>query len=88
MAQQKLAQTQDDVRLKAQKAYREFGQDAEALRDAEEMVQLRMQAVKKAADPAAALVATKALGQAEVDLVKADLAYRTAHATLMSLIGR
>jgi outer membrane protein TolC len=88
MAQQKLAQTQDDVRLKAQKAYREFGQDAEALRDAEEMVQLRTEAVKKAADPAAALVATKALGQAEVDLVKADLAYRTAHATLMSLIGR
>jgi outer membrane protein TolC len=93
MAQLKVAQTVDEVRQKAQKAYREFDQHRNALKTAEEMVQAREEAAKAARTPEAMqnpgplIEATKKLGLAEVDLIKADLAYRISATQLMSLIG-
>ncbi len=94
MANLKLSQTQDDVRQKATKAYRELMEDQDALKTAEEMVGLRKEAVKKAsaAGPKAnmkdLLEASKDSAIAEVEAVKADLAYRTAYVQLMSMIGK
>jgi outer membrane protein TolC len=94
LAQLKVRTTQDDVRQKALKAFRELGETREAVQAAEEMVKLRKEAEQKAAtttpmtDPAPLLEAVKKRGLAEVDLVKADMAYRVAHAKLASLLGQ
>ena len=94
MATLKLSQTEDEVRQKAAKAFRELNEDQDALKTAEEMVALRKEAVKKAsaagpkADLKDLLEASKAGMTAEVDAVKADLAYRTAYVQLMALIGK
>jgi outer membrane protein TolC len=88
MAQLKLHQTEDDVRQKAAKAFRELDQDRVTLANAREMAQLRQEAAKKAKTPAAAMEAGKAALEAEVALIKAELAYRVAYAELMMLIGR
>jgi outer membrane protein len=87
MAQQKLRQTQDEVRARAQKAFREVAQDQIVLKNAQELVPLRQEAVKAATVPILAMLAGKAAMQAQVDLIKADLAYRTDVAKLMSLLG-
>ena len=94
MATLKLSQTEDEVRQKAAKAFRELNEDQDALKTAEEMVALRKEAVKKAsaagpkADLKDLLEASKAGMTAEVDAVKADLAYRTSYVQLMALIGK
>jgi outer membrane protein TolC len=93
MANLKLQQTEDEVRQKAQKAFREAAETQEALKTAQEMAELRGEAVKKATpeaqrNPTALIAATKALGLAQVDAIKADLAYRQAYVQLMSLIGK
>jgi outer membrane protein TolC len=88
MAQQKVAQTQDEIRQKTQKAFREVQQTREALANAEAMVKLRKEATKKATGLKPMLDANKDELTAEVEFVKADLAYRTAYGQLMSLIGR
>jgi outer membrane protein TolC len=87
MANSKLRQTEADVRQKALKTYRELGQDAEALKNAQDLVALRQEAAQKATTPAARLQAAKDLMQAEVDLVKADLALRISHVQLAALLG-
>jgi outer membrane protein TolC len=93
MATLKLQQTQDDVRQQAAKAFREVGESQLALQTAEEMVLLRKEAEKQATtpealrNPTALIAATKARALAEVDAVKADLAYRQAYVNLMSLLG-
>ncbi len=88
LAQTKFAQTQEEVRQSARKAFREFVQSQEALQNAAEMVQLRKEAEKSAVLPASRFAAAKAEGLAEVEYVKADLAYRTAYVQLISLLGR
>jgi outer membrane protein TolC len=88
MAHLKLQQTEDEVRQKALKAYRELGESQEALKTAQEMVVLRREAEKSAATPALLMAAAKARMQAEVDAVKADLAYRVAVVQVMSMAGR
>ena len=94
MATLKLSQTEDDVRRQAAKAFRELNEDQDALKTAEELVVLRKEAVKKAsaagpkADLKDLLEASKAAATAEVDAVKADLAYRQAYAQLMNLVGQ
>ncbi len=94
MASLKLQQTEDDVRQKAQKAFREVAETQEALKTAEEMVGLRQEAVKQATTPEAMknptplLTASKDLLTAQVDAIKADLAYRQAYVQLMALIGK
>jgi outer membrane protein TolC len=88
LAELKVEQTRDEIRQKALKAFRELEQDREALQTAQEMAQVRKEVAKQAAAPAAQFAAAKDLMQAEVDLVKADLAYRIAHVKLMSLVGK
>jgi outer membrane protein TolC len=94
MATLKLRQTEEDVRQKAVKAFREVAETRETLKTAEQMVALRKEAEKKATtpeamkDPTALIAAVKARGLAEVDAVKADLAYRQAYVQLMTLIGK
>jgi outer membrane protein TolC len=93
MATLKVRQTQDDIRQKAQKAFREVAESQEALRTAQEMVVLRKEAEKKAttpaalANPAALIKATSDRLEAEVNTVKAELAYRQAYVEVMSLVG-
>jgi outer membrane protein TolC len=93
MAHLKLQQTQDDVRQKAVKAFREITETREAQQTAEEMVVLRKEAEKRATtpealrNPAAMIAASQARMLAEVDAVKADLAYRQAFVELMTLVG-
>jgi outer membrane protein TolC len=97
MATLKLQQTQDDVRQKAAKAFREVAETQVALGTAQEMVGLRKEAEKQATTPeamrnpaalAALMLATKNRMLAEVDAIKADLAYREAYVKLMSLVGK
>jgi outer membrane protein TolC len=88
LAELKVEQTRDEVRQNALKAFRELQQDREALQTAQEMAQARKEAEKQAAAPAARFAAAKDLMQAEVDLVKADLAYRIACVKLLSLLGK
>jgi outer membrane protein TolC len=87
MASLKLQQTEDDVRQKAVKLFREFEESQQALKTAEEMAQLRRQAEKQVTAPEALMAAAKARMTAEVDAVKADLAYRQAYVQLMALVG-
>jgi outer membrane protein TolC len=97
MANLKLQQTEDDVRQKAVKAFREVGETNEALKTSQEMVTLRKEAEKKVTTPEAVknpialaimLKASKDRGTAEFDAIKAELAYRQAYVSLMSLIGK
>jgi outer membrane protein len=94
MAQLKCQQVQDTVRQNAIKAFREYQQDADILKTAEAMVQARQAVVKKATtpeamhDPAALIAANKALGLAQVDLVKAQMNYRVAAAKVLNAMGR
>jgi hypothetical protein len=88
MANLKLRQTEDEIRAKALKAFRELGETQEALKIVQEMVLLRREAEKSAAGPAALMAAAKARMTAEVEAVKADLAYRIAFVEVMSLVGR
>jgi hypothetical protein len=55
---------------------------------AQEMLDLRTEAEKKAGDPATMMAAAKARMMAEVEFIKADLAYRQAFVQLMSLVGQ
>jgi outer membrane protein len=93
MATLKLRQTQDDLRQKTLKAYRGLFESQRALSLAQTLVALRKEAEAKAqataqTNPAGLLDASKARGATEVDLVKADLAYRQAHVELSKLIGQ
>lgn len=88
MATLKLQQTEDDVRQKAQKAFRDLVDARTALKSAQEMAALRKEAEKAARTPATLVPAAKARMLADVDAVKADLAYREAYVQLMSLIGK
>jgi outer membrane protein TolC len=91
MAHGKLNQTQDDVRQKAAKAFRDLGDSRENLTTAQELSALRREAVKQATTPAAftnptaLLKASKESAEAEVALIKSDLAYRQAYVELMAL---
>jgi outer membrane protein TolC len=96
MASLKLQQTEEDVRQKATKLFREIGESQAALKTAQEMAELRGAAVKQATidlekktpDALTTLLkASKDLMLAQVDVVKAELSYREAYVKLMSLIG-
>jgi outer membrane protein TolC len=93
MATLKLQQTTDEVRQKATKAFREVAESQAALQTAQELAGLRKEAEKAATTPEAlrhptALIqATQARALADVDAIKADLAYRQAYVNLMSLLG-
>jgi outer membrane protein TolC len=86
LAHQNLRVTADKVQLDARKAYDSFDQTREAYRLAGEMVQARRDAEKGAADPAAVLAAKGETAKAELESMKAEIAYRVAHAQLAALI--
>jgi len=94
MANLKLAQTTDDVGQKARKLFREAAEAREALQTADELAALRKDAEKQAMnpealkDPTKLIQATKDRALAEVEAIKADLAYRQAVVQLKSLIGQ
>jgi hypothetical protein len=88
MAALQLEQTEDEVNQKAQKAFREVAESQEARKTAQEMLDLRTQAEKQAGTPPAMMAAVKNRMLAEVDFIKADLAYRQAYVQLMSLVGQ
>jgi outer membrane protein TolC len=94
MAQLKCQQVQDTVRQNGMKAFREYQQDADILKTARAMVEARQAAVKKATtpdamrNPAGLIEASKELGDAQVNLVKAEMNYRVAAAKVMNLMGR
>jgi outer membrane protein TolC len=77
----------DKVQLDARKAYGAFEQAREAYRLAGEMVQARREAEKGAAGPAA--VQAKAdTSRAELEQMKAEIAFRVAYAQLAALTCR
>src|SRR5262249_35748307 len=88
LAALKLQQTEDEVRQKAQKAFREVAESQDALKTAQEMADLRKEAEKGAAAPAELMAAAKARLLADVEEIRADRAYRTAYVQMMSLIGK
>ncbi|HEY7327324.1 MAG TPA: TolC family protein [Gemmataceae bacterium] len=88
MATIQLKQTEDEVRQKAQKAFREVVQAQQERGTAQEMLDLRKEGEKQALAPAAVMAAVKSRMLAEVDFIKADLAYRQAYVQLMSLVGQ
>jgi outer membrane protein TolC len=94
MAKLKLQQTQEEVAQKASKAYRDMADSQVALKTATDLVGLQKEAVKKATTPEAMrhpadlIKASKDLMEAEVNAVKADLAYRQAYVQLMALVGK
>jgi outer membrane protein TolC len=88
MAILKVRQTQDEVRQKTLKAFRDYEATLQALRLAGELVVVRQEAEKAAADLSEKLKTAKDTGTAQVDHVKADLAHRIAYVKLMALIGK
>jgi outer membrane protein TolC len=87
VAHQNLQVTVDKVQLEARKAYGSFEQAREAYRLAGEMVQARKGAEKAAVGPAAGQAKAET-SRAELEAMKAEIAYRVAHAQLAALIGR
>jgi hypothetical protein len=87
MANLKVQQTQDEVRQKALKAFREYEEGEKTIKLAGALVEVRKEAEKNTKDPATKFKAAKDLETAQVDFVKADLAHRIAYVKLMSLIG-
>jgi outer membrane protein TolC len=87
MARQKACQTRDEVRLKAQKAYREFVEAKDAAAIAWDMVQARKDAQQKAGTPDAMITTATETMKAEAALVQADAAYRVAYVKLSAIAG-
>lgn len=88
MATLKLRQTEEDLRQKTTKAFDMLAATQQGIQAAAEMVTLRKEAEKAATALEAKFKAAKDTMQAEVDYIKADLAYRQAYVNLMSLVGR
>ncbi len=88
MASLKLSDTEDKIRQKAAKTYRELIENQEALKTATEMAELRKEAEKSARTPKDMMAAAKDRMTADVDAIKAELAYRQSMLQLMSMIGR
>ena len=88
MATLKAQQTQDDVRQKTLKAFRDYEQSQQAVKLASDLVEVRKEGEKVAATLTAKFKAAKDSMTAQVDYLKADLAQRLAFVKLMSLIGQ
>jgi outer membrane protein TolC len=87
MAQQSLQVTMDKVQGEARKAYIGFDQANEAYRLAGEMVKARKEA-ESGAEGQAALQAKAETSKAELEQMKAEIAFRVAHARLAAAIGQ
>jgi outer membrane protein TolC len=85
LAQQNLQVTIDKVQLAARKAYNEFDKSRQDYKLAGDMVEAR-KAVEKVAPPAAATQAKADVSTAELEYMKAEIAYRVANAKLTALL--
>jgi outer membrane protein TolC len=85
LAQQNLRVVSDKVQLEARKTFITFEQSREAFRLAGEMVQARKDAEKAAAGKAA-VQARADTARAELEAMKAEIAYRVAHAQVEAII--
>jgi outer membrane protein TolC len=85
LAQQNVQVIMDKVQLEARKAYNGFEQARDAYQLAGAMVQARKDA-EKAAFGLAVVQAKADTARAELDYMKAEIAYRVAHAQLMGLL--
>jgi outer membrane protein TolC len=85
MAEQNVQVTVDKVQLEARKTYNSFEQAREAYQLAGAMVQARKEAEKTAEGPAA-IQAKADTARAELEQMKAEIAYRVAHAQLAAIL--
>jgi outer membrane protein TolC len=88
VAHQNVEVSRSKVALEARKAFVAFEQAREAYQLAREMVVARRELEKSAQGPAAILQAKGDTSKAELEVMKAEIAYRVAHAQLSALIGR
>jgi outer membrane protein TolC len=86
VASQNVSVVSDKVQLETRKAFVAFEQSREALQLATEMAQARRDAEKAAAGEAA-LQAKADTAKAELEQMKAEIAYRVAHAKLAGMLG-
>jgi outer membrane protein TolC len=86
-ANQNLVVVSDKVQLEARKAYGAYEQSRQALQLAGEMVQARKDS-EKGATGEAAMQAAADTAKAELEQMKAEIAYRVAHARLAAAIGQ
>jgi outer membrane protein TolC len=86
LAQQNVQVVMDKVQLEARKAYNSFEQAREVYQLAGAMVQARKEAEKAASGPAA-IQAKADTARAELDYMKAEIAYRVAYAQLAAILG-
>jgi hypothetical protein len=87
LAHQNLLVTRDKVQFEARNTYGSFEQALESARLAEQMVHACSDAERGVAAPEAILAAKSATAKAQLELMKADISYRVAHAQLMRVIG-
>jgi outer membrane protein TolC len=88
LANQNLRATREKVDAEARKLFGAFEQAREALRLAEELVKARKEAEKGAATPAAIAEVKQATAKAQLELMKAEIAYRVAHTQLTAAVGQ
>jgi outer membrane protein TolC len=86
MAQHNLRMVEDKTRLAVQKVYRDFDGAWQATHVAHEILRLQTDAVTNNTDQAAAVALLGAQKQAQLEVMKAEAAYRLAHAQLMSVV--
>src|SRR5262249_13333032 len=88
VAEQNLRVVMDKAQQDARKAYVEFEQAREAHRLAGDMVQACKDAEKGARTLETVKATKTATAKAELELMKAEIAYRVAHAKLAGLLGK
>jgi outer membrane protein TolC len=87
MARQKACQVREEVRLKAQKAYREYEQAQASFKTAGEMLQIRKEVQQAAHAPDEMIGAAGELMKAEAALVQAEVTCRVTGVRLMAITG-
>jgi outer membrane protein TolC len=87
LARQNVEVTRAKVQLEARKAFVAYELAGQDYRLAGEMVLARREAEKGGMDPMAVMTLKAATAKAELDLLKAEIAYRVAHAQLAEKIG-
>jgi outer membrane protein TolC len=87
MAQHNLRMVEDTVRLAVQKVHRDFEGAWQAVQAAHEILQISTDAAKTNRDAQAAKQLEGAIKQAQLGVMKAEAAYRIAHAQWTSVIS-
>jgi X-X-X-Leu-X-X-Gly heptad repeat protein len=88
MANKNVQATSETVQLDARKAYLAYTQAQGELQIANEVVGASLDGVKEAKDLPDVLTAKSAVAKAQLDQMKAELAFRLAHIKLLAAIGQ